>query len=212
MFFENYLESVRLLNEMRDEGFNMTFVATRLRGLRDEIRADQLRSADQLRARDEIRDDNGLFGNFPLLTMMDLVEEQVRRPTPEEQAIAIQRLEENGRRDDERVREQARESRENRIIKKQRENGELVRYKVVSKQKLEQKCHNECIICQDKRKVKDMVITDCCTNFYCNPCLTEWTRTHNSCPTCRQARPTTMGFRQRSPPMPAQLFEQTFNH
>jgi hypothetical protein len=154
-----------------------------------------------------------LFGNFPLLTMMDLVEEQVRRPTPEEQAIAIQRIHRLEQRleENKRIREQERENRENRIIKKQREKGELVRYKVMPRQKLSALCNNECVICQDKYTVKDMVITDCCTNFYCKPCLTTWTESHNSCPTCRQNRPTTMGFRQKATPRLNQLFVEILN-
>jgi hypothetical protein len=192
MFFDQYLESVRLLNEMRDEGFNMTFVATRLRGVRDEIRADRTRLrgvrneilADQLRAIDLTQNnDTPLFGEFPLLTMMDLVEEQqVRIVNPDRTAEQPQ------------VRREL-----------------TIKYKVLAKKNLEKLCDNDCAICQDKHMMKDTIITDCCNNYYCSPCLTQWTQSHNTCPTCRHQNPTTKGFRQRSPPVLHQYFERILN-
>lgn len=209
MFYDHYLESVRLLNEMRDEGFNMTAVATRLRDVRDEMRAID---AEQIRVANLAQHDNESilhFPQFPLLTMMNLVEEEHIRSL---QVNPNQLIESQARIENHQIRELERESRDNKTIKKQRERGELIRYKVLAKQKLEKLCDNECVICQDKHKVKDTIITDCCSNFYCVPCLTEWTRRHNSCPTCRKVRPTTLGFRQRTSPKLALAFDVMLNH
>lgn len=162
--FHDYHESLRLINELYYEGFSMTTVVENLRELHDRRRV----------------------YDFPILRMMNQVEERVRRENEE-------------------IKEQFRENRENRAQRKQREKGELIRYKVLSKQKLETVCDNQCVICHDKYTVKDMVITDCCSNFYCNPCLIQWTTSHNSCPTCRKERPTTMGFRQKAAPRLHQL-------
>ena len=123
------------------------------------------------------------------------------RATPQQVTQPLNR-EQNIRR--EIIREQLKINRQQRVLLKQKEKGQLIRYKVLSKQKLDTICVNECIICQDKHLMKDIIITDCCNNHYCKPCLTKWLQTSNqtgalnhNCPTCRAEYPTTLGFRQR---------------
>lgn len=105
------------------------------------------------------------------------------------------------RKEEESIKLYNRKIREKNIINKQKKSRELIRYKVLAKAKLEQLCENECVICQTNHIVENMIITDCCKNYYCRNCLIDWMQMPNSnhtCPTCREKYPTTLGFKQRA--------------
>jgi hypothetical protein len=83
------------------------------------------------------------------------------------------------------------------IINKQNKTGELIRHKVLEKEKLEILCENECVICQTNHVVENMIITKCCKNYYCRDCFKKWMRmpkSKHTCPTCREKNPTTLEF------------------
>jgi hypothetical protein len=68
---------------------------------------------------------------------------------------------------------------------------------VVSQEKVEEDCPNECAICQETPKYKDAVCTDC-NHYYCKNCWDVWMNaliSNHTCPTCRKVAPKTTTFR-----------------
>jgi hypothetical protein len=68
---------------------------------------------------------------------------------------------------------------------------------VVSQEKVEEDCPDDCAICQETPKYKDAVCTDC-NHYYCKNCWDVWMNaliSNHTCPTCRKVAPKTTTFR-----------------
>lgn len=72
--------------------------------------------------------------------------------------------------------------------------------RTLSKKDLEDSCPDECAICNETPKFKDVIRTEC-GHYYCGGCWTSWMNSPNSnknCPICRKNMPKTTSYKARA--------------
>jgi len=79
-------------------------------------------------------------------------------------------------------------------------NNPLEKIKIVSKDRLEELCPDDCAICNENPKIKDSICTEC-NHYFCKSCWNEWMNSESGnkkCPTCRKDMPRVTSFKART--------------